>query len=69
MKRTVPSSPRPAWNEAGSIACTYRRRDKSASTAFTNASYFYRMFKKHYGQTPTDFRKNCASPEPTRTSV
>nr|WP_281284884.1 helix-turn-helix domain-containing protein [Cohnella terricola] len=25
---------------------------------FTNSSYFYRMFKKQYGLTPTDFRKS-----------
>jgi len=29
-------------------------------TGFTNSSYFYRMFKKHFGQTPTDFRRNAA---------
>ncbi|WP_168735993.1 AraC family transcriptional regulator [Cohnella fermenti] len=28
-------------------------------TGFTNSSYFYRMFKKHYGLTPTDYRKNA----------
>ncbi|WP_239614326.1 AraC family transcriptional regulator [Cohnella mopanensis] len=29
--------------------------DKSG---FTNSSYYYRMFKRHYGLTPTDFRKS-----------
>ncbi|ULO08431.1 AraC family transcriptional regulator [Paenibacillus sp. 19GGS1-52] len=27
-------------------------------TGFTNTSYFYRMFKKYYGLTPNDYRKN-----------
>ncbi|MEK0312528.1 AraC family transcriptional regulator [Cohnella sp. 56] len=27
-------------------------------TGFTNTSYFHRIFKKHYGLTPTDYRKS-----------
>ena len=30
-------------------------------TGFTNASYFHRTFKKHYGMTPNDYRKGNAS--------
>ncbi|MBB6635253.1 helix-turn-helix domain-containing protein [Cohnella thailandensis] len=30
---------------------------------FTNSSYFYRMFKKHFGLTPTDYRKTANQDE------
>jgi two-component system, response regulator YesN len=30
---------------------------------YTNPSYFYRMFKKHYGVTPTDYRRRIAGNE------
>jgi len=30
---------------------------------YTNPSYFYRMFKKHYGVTPTDYRRRIAGEE------
>ncbi|WP_182300800.1 AraC family transcriptional regulator [Cohnella cholangitidis] len=29
-------------------------------SGFTNSSYYYRMFKRHYGLTPTDFRKSIS---------
>lgn len=31
--------------------------DIAERTGFTNTSYFHRMFKKHFGLTPTDYRK------------
>ncbi|WP_158630062.1 AraC family transcriptional regulator [Cohnella sp. AR92] len=30
---------------------------------FTNPSYFYRMFKRHFGLTPTDYRKSAGGEE------
>lgn len=31
--------------------------DIAERTGFTNTSYFHRTFKKHFGLTPTDYRK------------
>ncbi|GGF60209.1 hypothetical protein GCM10010912_01850 [Paenibacillus albidus] len=32
----------------------------AGKTGFTNTSYFYRMFKKYYGLTPSDYRKKSS---------
>lgn len=39
--------------------------DVAENCGFNNLSYFMRMFKKHYGRTPTEYRRNRA-PAPGR---
>lgn len=41
----------------------YSVADIAKQTGFTNSSYFYRMFKKSNGVTPSDFRKQVPRTE------
>jgi len=54
-----------------SVELLQKTHDSIAEVAervgFTNASYFYRMFKRHFGLTPTDFRKSGRDEESVHT--